>query len=80
MNRIVKVGCELCIKDMGTGDDETYIIINPGGGSNDMNEMSIASPIGSALLDRSEGEIVEVAVPSGTRKIKILKVSHLGKK
>ncbi len=79
MNKIVKVNCELCIKDMVTGEEETYVFVNPGGGSDGVNKMSIASPIGRALLDRSEGEIVEVEVPSGIRKIKILKVAPLRK-
>ncbi len=79
MNKKVKVNYKLCIKDMGTSEEETCVLVNPEEVNAGMNKISVASPVGMALIDRSEGEIVEVQVPAGTRKIKIIKVFPKGK-
>ena len=79
MKKKVVANSKICMKDMGTGEEETCVLANPEEVNVGDNEISIASPIGVALIDRSEGEIVEVQVPAGTRKIKIIKVFPKGK-
>ena len=39
------------------------------------NKISIDSPIGKALLGKKVNQIIEVNVPAGTIKLKILKIT-----
>ena len=39
------------------------------------NKISIDSPIGKALLGKKVNQIIEVKVPAGTIKLKILKIT-----
>ena len=49
----------------------TYTIVSPHEANMSEGKISIKSPIGQALLNRKEGDIVEVHVPAGTLKLKI---------
>ena len=62
------------LRDLDTGELLEYRIVgageaNPAGGS-----ISYASPVGSALLGRRVGEVIEVAVPSGVLRLEVLEI------
>jgi transcription elongation factor GreA len=40
------------------------------------NQVSLASPVGKALLGRSAGETIHVETPGGTMNFRILKIIH----
>jgi len=40
------------------------------------NKISTSSPVGKGLLGHKKGETIEIEVPAGTLKYKILKISR----
>jgi transcription elongation factor GreA len=57
-------------------EDETviYTIVGPGEISARDGRISTQSPIGSALMDRRVGEVVEVQTPMGPHSYRIEKI------
>ena len=68
-----KVGLlsRVTMTNVGNNATMTYTIVSPHEANMSEGKISIKSPIGQALLNRKEGDIVEVHVPAGTLKLKI---------
>jgi transcription elongation factor GreA len=73
----VGLGSRVDVQDAETKERETYELVIPDAMDMDAGHISVASPLGRALLDRKAGEAVPVRLPAGTRKLKILKVVTL---
>lgn len=56
---------------------ETYELVIPDTMDFDGGQISVASPMGRALLDRKAGDKVTVRLPSGSRTLEIVEVSTL---
>jgi transcription elongation factor GreA len=70
---IVSIGDTVTIQE----DDypaETYHVVGPKEADPRNGRISHESPIGSALMDRRVGDVVEVITPAGKTKFKILKI------
>jgi len=59
-------------------DDETveFMIVGPGEVSPREGRISLQSPVGKALADRSPGEVVEVQTPSGAHTYRIERIER----
>ena len=57
------------------GKEETYSIVGEFEADPMLKKLSATSPIGRALLGKKEGETVEVEVPAGKLRYKIVKIS-----
>jgi transcription elongation factor GreA len=68
-----KVGLlsRVTMTNVGNNATMTYTIVSPHEANMSEGKISIKSPIGQALLNRKEGDMVEVRVPAGTLKLKI---------
>ncbi|HEX2946185.1 MAG TPA: transcription elongation factor GreA [Clostridia bacterium] len=70
----VTIGSKVHLLDMEYNEEIVYTIV----GSTEANpaqfKISNESPVGSALMHKKKGNVVEVAVPDGTLKFKILKI------
>jgi len=66
----VEIGSKVSIKE-GTSPEMTYTIVGPQEADPMNGKMSFNSPIGQSLLGHSQGEVVEVATPMGTKKFTI---------
>jgi len=70
----VTIGSKVRLLDMEYNEEILYSIV----GSTEANpaafKISNESPVGSALMQKKEGNIVEVTVPDGVLKFKILKI------
>ena len=68
-----KVGLlsRVTMTNVGNNATMTYTIVSPHEANISEGKISIKSPIGQALLNRKEGDMVEVHVPAGTLKLKI---------
>ena len=64
------------VKDLEDGDEIEYTIAPADEADVDNDIISVKSPIGAALLGKAEGDIVEVDIPAGVIKYKILKISR----
>lgn len=56
------------------GDKETYKIVGATESDPTAGKISVDSPIGRALMEHKAGDEVEVAVPAGIMKTKILEI------
>ena len=72
---IVAAGCRVSVLDLDTGDREVYTVV----GSQEANPLesriSDESPFGQALVGRQEGDEVQVDVPAGTLRYRIVEIS-----
>lgn len=70
----VTVGTKVKLLDMEYNEEVEYSIV----GSTEANpakfKISNESPVGSALMSKKKGSVVEVAVPDGVLKFKILQI------
>jgi transcription elongation factor GreA len=73
----VGLGSKVVVRDMDTKEEETFELIIPDIEDIDDGQISVASPLGSALVEKKVGQVAEARLPYGTRKLKILKLQTL---
>lgn len=71
---IVQLGSEVTIREEGTDEDETYVIVGAAEANPREGRISHESPIGAALLGRKKGDVVRTATPAGETLFKIRRV------
>jgi len=70
----VNIGCVVELKNFSTGKIVKYYIVGPAESNPDEGKISSASPVGRGLIGHKAGEIVEIQVPKGIVRYKILKI------
>lgn len=70
-SNITHVGCRVVVRDLDNGDERNFTLVSPGEVNPREGKISVASPVGRALLERAPGEEVEVAVPRGRLRLRI---------
>ena len=73
----VGLGSKVEVKDLDTGDKETFELVIPDSMNLDLGHVSVASPLGSALVNKKPGDETEVRLPFGTRRLKVLSLKTL---
>ena len=73
----VGLGSKGVVRDMDTKEEETLELVIPDTMDIDGGHVSVASPLGSALVEKKVGQVAEARLPFGTRKLKILKLQTL---
>jgi transcription elongation factor GreA len=68
------VGDNIVLLDVASGEELRYKIVDPREVDAAHGKISIASPLGKALLGRSEGDTVEITAPAGKLCYRIKKV------
>ena len=68
-------GLKVRVLDLGENEEEDYILVGPGEEDPDQDKIPITGPIGQALVGKQIGEEVEVPVPRGVRKLKVVGIS-----
>ena len=63
------------LKNVGTGAIVTYTLVGESEANILQGKIAMTTPIGRALMGHRKGEVVDVAVPSGTIKFEILEIS-----
>jgi transcription elongation factor GreA len=71
---MVSVGSKVLLKDIEFGDEVEYTIVGSAEADPMNLKISNESPVGKALVSKSAGEIVEIAVPDGIIKYEILQI------
>lgn len=72
----VLIGATVRLKDLDTGEELEYTLVAEAEADYAQNKISISSPVGSGLLNHKENEAVEIKVPAGILRYKILKISR----
>lgn len=68
---VARMGSRVRLRDLTTDKEVCYILVGPGEVNAAEGKISVASPVGKALLDRAEGEEVEVIAPARTFRYRI---------
>jgi transcription elongation factor GreA len=74
-NSFVTIGSTVKLKDMEMDRDYIYTIVGTAEADPGDNKISNESPVGKAILGLSIGDEVEVKVPAGLLKYRILEIS-----
>lgn len=69
-------GATVEIEDLESGDKVVYQIVGDIEADIRHNKISISSPVARALIGKTEGDVVEVQAPSGSREFEILSVRY----
>lgn len=64
------------LKDLKTNEVFEYLLVSPEESNFEQNKISVTSPIGKSLLGKVKGETVDITVPAGALKYKILDVTR----
>ena len=71
----VAFGSRVKVMDLDIDEEETFELVGPGQENPDKGRILTTSPIGQGLIGRKKGEEVEIQVPRGTIRFKILDIS-----
>jgi transcription elongation factor GreA len=72
----VGIGDSVALRDLVSGEELRYVIVNPREVDPTRGKISSASPIGKAIIGRGQGEVVEVEAPAGRLHYQIERVEH----
>lgn len=62
------------MENLNTGSRMTYTLVSPNEANIREGKISIKSPIAQALLNKKAGDVVEVRVPAGMMKLRVVEV------
>lgn len=72
----VFIGAIVSLKDLESDENLKYMMVSPEESNYEENKLSIFSPIGKGLMGKKEGEVVEIKVPAGALRYKIIKIQR----
>ena len=72
----VSVGDSIILRDLASGEELHYVMVNSKEADPTRGKISSASPIGKAIINRGRGEIIEVIAPAGKLRYQIEQVGH----
>ncbi len=70
----VVFGSKVRVLDLSLNDEEDFILVGPGDEDYDQNKILTTSPIGQALVGKKVNDEVEVPIPRGTLRLRILEI------
>ncbi|MEI8349792.1 MAG: transcription elongation factor GreA [Candidatus Omnitrophota bacterium] len=71
----VYLGSKVTLLDVETNERIEYMLVGPDESNPSEGFISVASPVGKALLGHQENDIIEITIPSGLLKYKIVGIS-----
>jgi len=72
----VLVGAKVKIKDLDTGEELEYTLVSELEADYSQGKISLSSPVGKGLLEHKKNEIVEIKIPAGVLRYKIMEISR----
>lgn len=72
----VLIGAKVKLQDLDANEILEYTLVSEAEANYEEGKISVTSPIGSALLSHKENDVVEIKVPAGVLKYKVLKISR----
>lgn len=74
---VVGLGSRVHLEEISTGNTVVYELVTPEEVDPKNGKISVSSPVGRALLRKTEGDDVSMELPSGIREYGILRVETL---
>ena len=71
---VVSVGTKVRLRDLDAKETVEYVIVGSAEANPAEYKLSNESPVGKAILGHKKGETVEVTVPRGSLKVKIMDI------
>jgi transcription elongation factor GreA len=68
----VVFGAKVRVLDLDMDEEEDFTLVGPGEEDYDQNKILLTSPIGQGLVGKKVGDEVEVPIPRGKLKLKIM--------
>jgi transcription elongation factor GreA len=72
----VVFGCTVQVEDLNSGVKNTYTIVGEDEADYKQGLLSYLSPIAKSMIAKFEGDVVNVATPSGNKELEIITVSY----
>ena len=73
----VSIGTVVKVKDLDTGDTYEYSIVGANEADPFEDKISIESPVGQGLQGAKKNQTVEISIPAGTLKYKVLSIRKI---
>jgi len=73
---VVTMNSKVVLRDLDTSEKMTCVLVFPKDANIDAGAISVLAPVGTAILGYAKGDVVEWAVPSGTRRISIEEILY----
>ncbi len=70
------IGANLKLEDMDSKEKIDYKLVTEDEADFSQGRISISSPVGKALLGRKKGDAINIRVPAGTLRYKVIKISR----
>jgi len=71
-----RIGAIVSLKDLNSGEEFKYTLVSETEADFAQDKISITSPVGKALLGCKKNQTVDIKIPAGALKYKILKISR----
>jgi regulator of nucleoside diphosphate kinase len=71
---VVSMNSTVRLRDLETGEEETYTLVYPHEADIGENKLSVLAPVGTALLGYRAGDVVQWPVPAGVSRFRIEEV------
>jgi len=75
-NDEVLIGATVKLLDLDTQEEMEYTLVSELEADYNQGKISVSSPVGKGLIGHKENEAVEITIPAGTLKYKIIKISR----
>jgi regulator of nucleoside diphosphate kinase len=72
--QVVTMNSTVTLRDLDTGEKETYTLVYPDQADIANNRLSVLAPVGTAILGQRVGDELKWRVPSGWRRLKVQRV------
>ncbi|MDD5483848.1 MAG: nucleoside diphosphate kinase regulator [Kiritimatiellae bacterium] len=73
---VITMHSQVSLRDMDSREDMVYTLTFPDEADAAGNKISILAPIGTALIGYSVGDTIEWKVPTGLRRLKVMKIIY----
>ena len=71
---VVTMNSTVVLRDVDTGETETYTLVYPNHANIARGRLSVLAPVGTAILGYQVGDVVRWRVPSGMRRLRVEEV------
>ncbi len=68
------LGSEITVENMETGEEVTYTLVIPELADGHKGHVSMAAPVGKALMNRKVGDAVTITIPRGTLEYEVRRI------
>lgn len=72
----VRIGATVKLKDLDTGEELQYTLVSELEADFSQGKISVTSPVGRTLLGHKKDEAVEIKIPAGILRYKILEITR----